>query len=442
MASNPVLSEPHANSYYVATATGMRDFPKLEDSIDCDVCIIGGGFTGISAALNLAERNYSVVLLEANRVGWGASGRNGGQLGTGLGWSQSEVEEEFGSETANEFWALCEEAKQEVLNRLQRHDLPCAYKPGIIAAACSRSAGEKIHAEVEHLQKKYNYSSVNYISKSEIAEMLGTECYFGGKLDMGAGHIHPLNYVVGLANVAADAGVRIYENSSAKEFTSSSGEVLVETACGAKIKSRTAVIACNAYLGRLSSVLQRMILPFRSFIIATEPLNDNIANKINKVDAAVYESRYNLNYFRLSDDKRLLFGGGGDIFPRNEKEIETGMRRKMLSVYPELANVRIDYAWDGRIALTPSDLPAFGELEKNVYYAIGYAGHGFALANLAGKLLAEAIAGDSERFDVFSRIPHHSFPGAKQWNWTTFSMEKGFYITREQLGIWKDKFFG
>ena len=431
--------EPHVDSYYVATAIGMGEYPSLDKSASCDVCITGGGFTGVSAALNLAERGYRVILLEANRIGWGASGRNGGQLGSGMVDPQSVIEEDYGLNKAHQFWTMCEEAKREVLGRIDRHHIQCDFKPGVAGVACTNRASEKIHAEVESLHKNYNYRFIRYLNRNEVGELLGTDMYYGGQLDMGAGHLHPLNYLLGLAKAATQANVQIYEKSRVLKFRTIADGVAVQTSTGVEIRAKNLVLACNGYLKGLSGKLERLLMPLNSYIVATEPLDQAITEKINKRDVAVYDSRFDLDYYRLSSDKRLLFGGGGSYTRRDISDIRSRLRRKMLAVYPELSQTRIDYAWGGQIAMTLYEIPVFGKLGENVLYAHGFSGHGVALSNLAGKLLAEAIEGSVDRFNIFADIKHPAFPGGKYLRWPVYALRLLYYAGGEQIEFWRDK---
>ena len=417
----------------------MGEYPSLDKSENCDVCITGGGFTGVSAALNLAERGYRVILLEANQIGWGASGRNGGQLGSGMVDPQSVLEEDYGLDQAHQFWAMCEEAKNEVLGRIKRHQIQCDFKPGVAGVACTNRASEKIHAEVEHLHKNYDCRSIRYLNRSEVGELLGTDLYYGGQLDMGAGHLHPMNYLLGLAKAATQAGVQIYEKNRVLKFRTIADEVAVQTSTGVEIRAKYLILACNGYLQGLSTKLESLLMPLNSYIVATEPLAPATSEKINKLDVAVYDSRFDLDYYRLSSDKRLLFGGGGSYTRRDISDIRSRLRRKMLAVYPELSQTRIDYAWGGQIAMTLYEIPVFGKLGGNIFYAHGFSGHGLALSNMAGKLLAEAIEGSAERFNIFANLKQPAFPGGKYLRWPMYALRLLYYAGGDKIEFWRDK---
>ncbi len=424
----------HVNSYYAATTVGMRQFSRLMESVECDVCVIGGGFTGLSTAINLSERGYDVVVAEANRVGWGASGRNGGQVGTGLNQSQQEIEQSYGDAHANLLWDLCEEAKAEVRHRIAKHNIDCDYKSGVVGAAVNLRAASGYQQEVEHLTNRYGCNTVKYLDQQQVCEMFGERGYFGGKYDTDASHIHPLNYAIGLANASADNGTRIFEGCRVNSIKLSSDSIVAEISTGFTISAKFLVVACNAYLGSLVGELSRLILPIYSYILATEPLSESLATSINQDDVAVYDSRNDLDYYRLSADRRMLFGAGESYVRQlNEHEIEKLIRSRMLKLYPELKDARIDYRWGGRIALTVSRLPAVGRLNPKVYYAQGFSGHGVALTGLAGKVIAEAASGSEERFDAFAHLKHRQFPKLRWMNWWLYTLAMTYYRCRDYM---------
>jgi gamma-glutamylputrescine oxidase len=395
-----------SRSYYSATANAAPARPPLAGEVRADACVIGGGYTGLSAALHLAERGYKTVLLEAERVGWGASGRNGGQLNTGLRKGPSELIALFGRDGARTLFALAEEAKALVRERVARHGIACDLKSGSLYVAHKRRDPEWMAAEVDILRNEFGYDAARLLSKSGLEERLGSRRYFGAVADANAGHLHPLNYALGLAAAAEAAGVRICEGSAAVSL--SPGEV--RTAAG-RVAARHILLGCNAYLGGLEPRIAGRIMPISNYIIATEPLGEDGARALIRDDAAVCDTKFVVDYFRLSADRRLLFGGGETYSAREPSDIAGFVRRYMLRVFPQLADTRIDHAWGGQLAITMNRLPHMGRLPGDIYFSQGYSGQGVALASLAGKLMAEAISGSAERFDVFARIPHRSFPG-------------------------------
>ena len=396
-------------SWYAATAHARRPFPPLRGEVRADVCVVGGGYTGLSAALHLAERGYEVVLLEAARVGWGASGRNGGQVGSGQRQDVLELEARYGRERARALWDLAEEAKTLLRERVARHRIDCDWKPGNLLAVTKRRYLPELHRETEHLAAHYGYSGLRMLSKDEVREMVASERYCGGQLDAGGAHLHPLNLALGLARAAAAAGARLHEQSRATEIRWSR-HPLVRTA-GGGVRARYVLLCGNAYLGDLVPGIRSRIMPIANHLLATEPLGAARAAALIPADCCVHASKFVVDYYRLSADHRLLFGGGETYRDRPPRDLRAFVRRYMLEVFPQLSDLRIDYAWSGRLAITRSRLPHFGRIEDRGFFAQGFSGHGVALTQLAGKLLAEAVAGTAERFDVFAGLPHRRFPG-------------------------------
>ena len=421
----------HVDSYYVATANFVPECPALVGTVTCDVCVIGGGFTGLSSALHLAERGYDVVLLEAERIGWGASGRNGGQVGSGQRKPQNELEELLGIQHAKELWELAEESKKTVKELIKKYGIQCDFKPGVIHPMHKASYVNQAHRYVEKLHQDYAYEHAEIVSTKEMRQMLGTEVYFGGWLDTDAGHLHPLNYALGLAQAGINAGVKIFENSRVTRY-STVQNVLVETSQGT-VSADFLVLGCNGYLGQLEPRIQSKIMPINNFILATEPFGQADAHALIRDDVAVADSKFVINYFRLSADKRLLFGGGENYTHRFPGDIKAFVRKYMLKIYPQLDQTRIDYAWGGTLAVTMNRLPHFGRLANNVFYAQGYSGHGVAMASLAGKLLADAIAGNAEKFDTFEKIPTAPFPGGRYLRWPGLVLGMLYYSLRDKL---------
>ena len=424
-------ASPHPDSYYLATAVGLEEHPRLSESLDCDACVIGGGYTGLSAALHLAERGFDAVLLEAERVGWGASGRNGGQLGSGQRQWQDTLETMLGETAARQLWDLAEEAKATVKGRIARHSIACDLKPGVLHAAYKQRDVAELHGNAEHLARRYGYDESVILSRGEVAERLGTGIYHGGVLDWGAGHLHPLNYALGQARAAREAGVRIFEDSRVTGYQAGK-PTLLRTAAG-QVRARAVVVACNGYLETLEPRIAGTIMPINNYVLATEPLGEEGARALIRDDVAVSDSKFVVDYYRLSADRRLLFGGGETYSRRFPADIKSFVRRTMLRVYPQLAETRVDYAWGGTLAITMNRLPAFGRLEPEIYYAQGFSGHGVALTSLAGKLIAEAIAGTAERFDVFARIPSPKFPGGTLLRWPGLVAGMLYYSLRDKL---------
>ena len=426
----------HVNSYYAASQIGLVNYPEISDSERCDVCVIGGGYTGLSTALNLAELGYDIVLLEARKIGWGASGRNGGQVGSGLRWSQAELEKQFGPEKAQLFWDLTEAAKREVIDRIARHGIPCDFKHGVLTAAVTKKCAQSLETEVSHMHERYHHHAERYITREEMQSLLGTSIYYGGTLDTSSGHLHPLNFAIGLASAATDADVRIYEDSKVCSYRKDRQTFVVETIQGATVRSKRIVFACNAYIDRLSPRLSQYIMPIESFIAATEPMHPEMAKQLIRDDIAVCDTKFCLDYYRLSTDKRLLFGGAEAYIPNRRVDVATQIKRRIHKVFPQLENLRIDYAWRGKIAVTLNRLPSIGCIDTDIYYAQGFSGHGVALTNMVGKILAEKIAGSTERFDLMASIPHKTFPGRHFLRWPIHVFGMNYYAMADKIRLW------
>lgn len=403
------MPQGHPESYYLATAKDLVAHPALRGDETADVCIVGAGYTGLSAALHLAERGYSVAVLEAERVGWGASGRNGGQLGTTHRKDQQTLEEMLGREWAHRLWSLAVDGLATVKQLIADHKIDCELKPGILHAAWKEREAPEMRAEVEHMAREYGVTTLRYVPRDEIREMVATTRYHGGILDLGAAHLHPLNYCLGLARAAAAKGVRIFENSRVLDIARTD-PARVATAKGS-VTARHVVIACNGYLGRLEPRIAGRIMPVNNFILATEPLGEAAARALIRDDVGVQDTKFVIDYYRLSADHRLLFGGGENYSGRLPRDLAAFVRKPMLRVFPQLKDVQIDYAWSGTLAITMPRIPDFGRLAPNVFYAQGYSGQGINIATLAGKLLAEAVAGQAERFDWMADIKVPVFPG-------------------------------
>ncbi len=418
-------------SYYAATSKPLDPFPALAGDITCDVCVVGGGYTGLSAALHLAERGYDVVLLDAQRVGFGASGRNGGQVGTGQRVDIDVLEKKVGTDVAKILWHLSLESVALVRNLIDEHAIDVTFYPGIIEAAHTPKLAREYHEYAEHLQKTYGYDQITPLSRGDILSMMDTRAYYGGSLDLGSGHLHPLRYALGLARAAVNAGVRVFENSKVTEVTKADPAV-VGTAEG-NVTANFVVLGCNGYLGDLDQVVASKVMPINNFIVATEPLDADTAAGLICDNRAVADSKFVIDYYRLSDDNRLLFGGGESYGYRFPKDIAATVRKPMLQVYPQLKNTRIDYAWGGTLGITINRMPHFARLSPNVLTASGYSGHGVAMATLGGKIAAEAIAGQAERFDVVAKVPTPTFPGGATLRWPLLVAAMIWYGLRDRL---------
>ena len=421
----------YPDSYYAATATPLAQFPPLKGEARADVCVVGGGYTGLSAALHLAQRGFSVILLEAHRVGFGASGRNGGQVGSGQRLDQDDLEKMVGLPHARRLWDMAEEAKALVRSLVTDHAMPVTFYPGVAHACTSDREVSAAHAYADRLRRDYGYEQLEPLDRAGIRALIGSESFRGGAIDRGAGHLHPLNYALGLAQAAAKAGVRICENSLVHEVKD--GAKPVVHAAQGRVLADHVILAANGYLGGLNRKVAARVMPINNFIVATEPLGTR-AREILSEPVAVADSRFVVNYWRLSEDGRLLFGGGESYGYRFPDIIRT-VRKPMLAIYPQLADTRIDHAWGGTLAITMNRMPCFTRPSAHVLSASGYSGHGVAMATLAGKVLAEAVAGQAERFDVMALVPQASFPGGAALRWPFLVLAMTWYSLRDRLGV-------
>ncbi|MBN8431500.1 FAD-binding oxidoreductase [Microbulbifer salipaludis] len=422
----------HTDSYYAASATESPLYEALTGEVEADVCIIGAGYTGLSSALHLAERGYKVVVLEAERIGWGASGRNGGHVGVGQRKGQEDLEKMLGLDVAKSLWEMSVEAVQLVEDLIGKHDIQCDLKRGIMHLAAKPSHDRGLQEEVELLNTRYGYDQIRYADKDEVRSLVGSERFSGGQIDDGSLHLHPLNYALGLARAAASAGVQFYEHSRVTNYSGGS-PCIVNTAKG-KVRARNVVLACNGYLGNLEPRMAGRIMPINNFVLATEPLPEELARELIANDYALQDTLFVINYWKLSGDNRLVFGGGENYTSRFPQDIRAFVRKYMLEVYPQLADTRIDYGWGGTLAITLNRMPSIGRLEPNVYYSQGYSGHGVPTATFAGKIISEVVAGTEERFDILSRIPTRSFPGGTLLRWPGLVAGMLYYSLKDKLG--------
>ena len=403
------FSTDYPDSYYAASANSHPRHAALAGEVEVDVCVVGGGYTGVSAALHLAERGYRVALLEAARVGWGASGRNGGQLGSGLRKDVIELEPRLGRARTRVLWDMAAEAMDIVRERIERHAIACDYKRGNLLAATRRRFLPELAAEVERVSRHYDYDGYRMLDETEMREAVASEQYCGGRMDSGGGHLHPLNFVLGMARAALDAGVQIYEGSKVERIDWQA-QPIVETAHG-RVRSRYVLLCGNAYLGDLEPRISSTVMPITNHVLATEPLGEARARALIRDDCCVCATKHVVDYYRFSADHRMLFGGGESYSYDDPPDLKRFVRRYMLDVFPQLGDARIDYAWSGQLAITMDRMPHFGRLGRSGFFVQGFSGSGVVLSQLAGKLMAEAVAGSAERFDVFAGVEHHKFPG-------------------------------
>jgi gamma-glutamylputrescine oxidase len=399
---------PHVNSWYAQTANPAPDRPVLHGEIRCDVAVLGAGYAGLSAALALAERGFDVVVVEGRRVGWGASGRNGGQIVTGYNPSMGEIEGWVGPEDAKRLWELAEEAKRQLTDTVTRHAIQCNLTLGYLFAALKPRQMTALFRMAEEWQR-YGYAGLRMVEQDEMRQRVGSRAYIGGLYDPHGGHLHPLNYALGLAQACEKARVRIFEGSLVTRIETGAAPLL-QTKTGT-VRPRFLVLAGNTLIGRLVPAMASRIASVGTYILATEPIARARMPSVLRDDVAVADLNFVLNYFRRSADYRLLFGARVSYSGRQPAALRARMRQTMLQVFPQLADIRITHCWGGHVDITMNRAPDLGRLGPVTYYAQGFSGQGVALTGIAGRVIAEAIAGQAERFDVFARIPHAGFPG-------------------------------
>ena len=422
----------YPESWYAATTEPLAPFLPLQGERRADVCIVGGGYTGLSAALHLAEAGVDVVLLEAHRVGFGASGRNGGQLGSGQRMDQVKLEKLLGQDAARTMWALGEDAKALVRDLVARHEIDCHLRDGIAWAGSSAADVRELHDYAEHLSRRYGYDRLEVMDADAFRALCPSPDYKGGVLDHGAAHLHPLRLALGLARAAQAAGARIHELSHV-HHVSEATPALVQTDAG-RVRADHVILASNGYLGGLNRKVAARVMPINNFIVATEPLGARATEVLTR-DVAVADSRFVVNYFRLSHDKRLLFGGGESYGYRFPRDIRAVVRKPMLQVFPHLADLPLDYAWGGTLAITMKRMPYLARVAPNILSASGYSGHGVGNAVQAGKFMAEAVKGQSDGFDTYAAIPTPPFPGGPLLRNPLLVLGMSWFALRDRLGF-------
>ncbi|WP_028534749.1 NAD(P)/FAD-dependent oxidoreductase [Paludibacterium yongneupense] len=419
-------------SYYAASANPAPKRPALTGAVHCDVCVIGAGYTGLSTALEMAERGYRVVVLEAARVGWGASGRNGGQIVNSYSRDIDVIERRHGKSAAARIGAMAFEGGAIIRERVERYGISCDLKAGNLFAAITPKQMRELE-ERRALWESLGHRALTLLDDRQMRGEVDSPRYVGGLLDGLGGHIHPLNLALGEAAALESLGATIFEQSAVEQIVY--GEPVVLKTRAGQVSASFVVVAGNAYLGQLIPALAEKTLPCGTQMIATEPLSEEAAGRLLPNGHCVEDCNFLLDYYRLSADRRLLYGGGTVYGARESGEIEAQIRPKLERTFPQLAGVRIDYGWTGNFSLTLSRLPQLGRIGPNVYFSQGCSGHGVSYTHLAGRLLAETIQGQSERFDAFAALPHQPFPGGRLLRVPLLTLGAWYYGWRDRLGI-------
>jgi gamma-glutamylputrescine oxidase len=430
------------HSYYAATAQRGTDFESLQGDTDADVAVVGGGLAGLSAAVELADRGFDVVLLEAEQVGWGASGRNGGQAIHGLACDQEKIEAQLGLDEAKRVWGMTVEALDLIRARCERFGIDCEWTPGYLALAVGERKGRELRTWADRVAGTYGYP-LQHIAPADMPRWIASSRYHSGVHDPRSGHLHPLKYCLGLARAAQQLGVRIFEHSPVTSLQHGR-TVTLGTARG-RVRASQVLLAGNVYLQAFSRDLAPRlgprIMPVGTYIVGTERLPAVLAASLIPSRASVCDTNFVLDYFRVTTDDRLLFGGRVSYSTATPMNLAASMHKRMARAFPQLADVKIEHAWGGFVDISMSRAPDFGRLQPegaaradaNVYYLQGFSGHGLALTGLAGKLVAEAMAGDATRFDTFARLQHRPFPGGRWLRTPALVLGMAYYRMRDLL---------
>ena len=421
--------QQHTSSYYAASVNHVTDYPPVQGDTSTDICVIGAGFTGVSTTLHLAERGYQVTLVEANRVGWGASGRNGGQIIAGFG-GEEVMARRYGPDVADTLWEMHWAGNDIIRERVDTYDIDCDLKWGYMDVAIKGRHMRDLEAKKIALDERDFPHENQLLNADQTAELIGTNEYIGSLLNMGNGHVHPLNLCIGEARAAESLGATIHEQCPVVRIEHGNKPTVVTE--GGSITANTVVLAGNAYHD-VDKRLRGYVFPVRSFIVTTEPLSADVVAQINPRDLAVCNPNFILEYFRLTADKRLLFGGRIRYFSDDESYIREQIGKKLRRIFPRLANTRIDYAWTGTIGVTVSRVVQLGRLSPNVFYCQGYSGHGVNMTHLTGQIMAEAVAGTLERFDLFADIKPIVIPGSYVFRRPMTSLGLMYYQLKDKL---------
>ena len=422
----------HADSYYAATLNDPTRYPALTEHIHTDVCIVGGGFSGLNTAIELSQRGYKVVLLEANRIGWGASGRNGGQVLGGIGHDHLRFKKHIGTEGLEALFQMGNECVDIVRERVNTHNIDCDLQMGYLEVATKPRHMRELAAAKAELED-WNYPHEVYLlDQHQIRAHLDSERYLGGLyFPDGHGHCHPLNLALGEARAATQLGAKLYENAKViKIIEGNNPSIYTEQG---QVSAKHLVLCGNAYLNNLVPFINRRIIPVNSSVVATQPLPDTLRKTLLPSNAAVSDANAILDYYRLTKDGRLLFGGLANYTGMEPKNLPQAIGRRMLAVFPQLQSVAIDYSWSGQLGVGVNRMPQLGRLKGNVYYVQAYAGHGVAPSHMMGRIIAEMIAGQAERFDVFAKIPHMPMVGGHYLKGPLFALVMNYYRLKDAM---------
>lgn len=421
-------------SYYEASVTREAPLPPLQGQVGADVVVVGGGFAGLSAAIELAERGLSVALLEADRICSGASGRNGGQAIVGFASGQGVLESQLGQDDAKRLWDMSVDAIRLIDARIAQHTIACDRVQGYMYVADSPRKADALREELATLERVYGLPST-VVTGTAVQDMIRSPRFCAAGYETVSGHLHPLKYGLGLARAARALGVQMFEHSAVVDLQRGDGVTAV-TAQGT-VRARFAVLAGNCTLGeygpRIAPKIRGRIMPVGTYMVATPPLSAELCASLIPSNAAVCDNNFVLDYFRFSADNRMLFGGRVSYTTRTPPDLDASMRKRMARVFPQLASVPLEFVWGGFVDISMNRGPDFGRVADNIYYLQGFSGHGVALAGLAGQLAGQAIAGQAERFDLFARLRHHDFPGGQALRTPTLALAMWYQQLRDLM---------
>ena len=425
-----IQKQEHTGSYYAASANDVTEYPELKGAVSADVCVVGAGFTGVATALTLAERGYAVALVEANRVGWGASGRNGGQLINGIN-GHEKLEKKYGEGVGDILWELDWRGHDIIYERVGKYGIDCDLKPGFADVALKPRHLGYIEEYAENRQRRQWPYPYEVWDKEQVRDKLGTDAYLGAFVCYRDGHLHPLNLCIGEARAAAGLGAKIFEQSPVTDIAHGARPT-VKTASGS-VQADAVVLAGNAYSRLEQKHLSGLIFPAGSYIIGTEPLSDEVAGDINPLDVAVCDMNEVVDYHRLSADKRLLYGGACNYSGRDPADIKAYILPRLLKVYPQLEGVRIEFQWGGMIGIVPNRIPILRRVDGNIYCCQGYSGHGVNSTHVMGEIVADAVGGTMEKFDLFAGMKHIRIPGSRWLGNQLIALGMLYYKVKDRL---------
>jgi len=431
--SNNSQAAETVQSYYTDSANASPSRANLQASINADVCVIGGGFSGLSSALHLAEKGYRVVLLEASTIGWGASGRNGGQIVNGFSRDLITVEQRYGAEAARAIGEMALEGGKIIRQRIEKYDIRCDFKAGNVFAAFTSKQMHGLEA-IQRNWQQHGHQGLELLDSADIRQHVNTSLYIGGLLDHQGGHIHPLNLCLGEADAFESLGGCIYEQSAVTAIEPSGDKQLVRTLAGS-VSADKVVVCGNAYLGNIVPQISNKIMPVSTQIVTTEILGEDLCRQLMPGQTCIEDTNYMLDYYRMTADHRLLFGGGSTYGGGEPENIITKLRPQLERIFPQLKGIGIEYAWSGNFALTMTRIPHFGVIDHSIFFIHGYSGHGVTASHLAGNLISEVIDGHAERFNHFSQLPFYPLPGGRLFRIPLSVIGSWWYIARDKLGI-------